>query len=105
MRCRYEEIGDDLGFNHTDSEVLRKHSCGDVKKENKNMGQVFRRKWSMDNARKKNETAEKNSGDRGGVRSESLETHGRVGKKCQQKSRGSLCPRSQRWDTNQEGNK
>lgn len=42
MRCRYEETGDDLGFNDIDSEMLRRHPCGNVKKVNKNMGHVFR---------------------------------------------------------------
>lgn len=55
MRCRYEEIGDDLGFNHIDSEMLRKHSSGYVKKVNKNMGQVFRKegRWLKPDKRKR----------------------------------------------------
>lgn len=42
MRFRYEEIGYDLSFNHTDSEVLRRHPCGIVKKVTKNMEQVLK---------------------------------------------------------------
>lgn len=41
-RLRDEEIGDDLGFNHIDSEILRRYLCGSANKENKNMGQVSR---------------------------------------------------------------
>lgn len=42
MRLRDEEIGDDLRFNHIDSEILRRYLCGNVNKVNKNMGQVSR---------------------------------------------------------------